>query len=137
MEMSCCGLTVNVDTSGLDLNPDGMYGPDYSLNEQDTGRRWVDGKKIYQKTVDCGALPNSTSKLTAHGIANMDHLVHMTGMAEHPGNNFIILPHSGMPSVSNNVGMYATKTNAVTYTYANNTHYTRSYLTLWYTCTDR
>ena len=34
----------------------------YSTSEQDTGLTWIDGKKIYQKTINCGTLPNTTSK---------------------------------------------------------------------------
>ena len=33
-----------------DLPPSG--GVDYSLTEQDTGLKWIDGKKIYQKSVE-------------------------------------------------------------------------------------
>lgn len=32
----------------------GKGGIDYSLEEQDTGLKWIDGKTIYSKTIDCG-----------------------------------------------------------------------------------
>ena len=32
----------------------GKGGVDYSTEEQDTGLKWIDGKTIYSKTIDCG-----------------------------------------------------------------------------------
>ncbi len=40
-------------------------GVNYSTTEQNTGRKWIDGKDIYQLTIDCGesglTIPNGTS----------------------------------------------------------------------------
>ena len=47
---------------------------DYSLNEQIVGR-WIDGKPIYQKTIDFGALPNNTTKTVNHNISDIDMIV--------------------------------------------------------------
>ncbi len=33
---------------------------DYTTTEEDTGRRWIDGRTIYRKTIDWGAMPNAT-----------------------------------------------------------------------------
>lgn len=41
---------------------------DFTTAEQDTGVKWVDGRTIYRKTIDVGALPNTTSKSVAHGV---------------------------------------------------------------------
>lgn len=54
----------------------GGYGIDYSLNEQATGKKWVDGKPIYQKTIELTA--NDTwVDLTA---LNIDTIVDYSGM---------------------------------------------------------
>jgi len=53
---------------------------DYSTTEKIVGT-WIDGKPIYQKTVDCGALPNNASKAIPINITNLDIIVDMTGMA--------------------------------------------------------
>lgn len=46
--------------------------PQYQLNtEVLTSERWIDGRPIYRKTIDFGALPNNTSKAVAHGISNI------------------------------------------------------------------
>lgn len=47
----------------------------YSLVEQDTGTRWIDGSIIYKKTINFGALPNNTQKDVAHGITNLKYVV--------------------------------------------------------------
>lgn len=43
----------------------------YSYEERLVGT-WVDGKPLYEKTVDFGNLPNATSKEVPHGIENVD-----------------------------------------------------------------
>lgn len=53
----------------------------YSTNEQFTGKYWIDGKKIYQKTVDFGALPNATSKSVNHNIGNLNKILNVVCVA--------------------------------------------------------
>ena len=48
---------------------------DYSTSEVDTGFTWVDGKHIYKKTINFGALPNATTKTVVHGVSNFGYLV--------------------------------------------------------------
>lgn len=50
----------------------------YSTTEQVVGE-WIDGKPLYQKVVDFGALPNSTTKKVAHGISNLGELIFIMG----------------------------------------------------------
>ena len=33
-----------------------------------TGGKWIDGKPIYRKVIDCGALPNNTTKYVTTGL---------------------------------------------------------------------
>ena len=47
----------------------------YSTTEVDTGFTWIDGKHIYKKTIDFGALPNATNKKVNHGISNLDRVI--------------------------------------------------------------
>lgn len=54
----------------------------FSASEQDSGRRWIDGSTIYFKYVDCGTLPNATTKSVAHGITNLDLVIEAKGMAD-------------------------------------------------------
>lgn len=49
--------------------------PKYELNlEILTTERWIDGKPIYRKTINCGALPNNNTKLVDHGITGYEML---------------------------------------------------------------
>lgn len=68
------------------LADDGQYKPvsggggiDYSTTEQWTGLRWIDGKKIYQKTVVQGKLAGINQALTTpHHIQNMAECIGYT-----------------------------------------------------------
>ena len=46
--------------------------PAYSTDEVLTAERWKDGKPLYKKTIEFGALPNNTTKTVAHNISNME-----------------------------------------------------------------
>lgn len=39
--------------------------PSYSTNEVLTSERWTDGRPVYKRTIDCGYLPNTTTKYVA------------------------------------------------------------------------
>lgn len=52
-----------------------QYGSTHSATEQLTGDIWIDGKSIYKKTINIGALPNSTNKSTAHGITGLTSII--------------------------------------------------------------
>lgn len=71
-------------------------GIDYSTTEQNTGIKWIDGKEIYSKTIDCGTLPDNTSKLVAAGLSNVT-VVKIEGVAI--GESSIPLPHISTNSV--------------------------------------
>lgn len=46
----------------------------YSTSEHVVGK-WIDGKPLYEKTIDCGALPLSTGKTVSHGITGISAVV--------------------------------------------------------------
>lgn len=52
----------------------------YSTNELIIGT-WIDGKPIYRKVVDFGALPGNTQKGVNHGVQNIDIIINMYGFA--------------------------------------------------------
>lgn len=56
--------------------------PDFSTTEHATGSKWIDGKEIYRKVIDTGALPNATTKSVAHGIIGLDTIVKLYGVAK-------------------------------------------------------
>lgn len=109
---------------------------DYSTTEHIVGS-WIDGKPVYQKTIDCGALPNNTNKSIAHGISNFKQLIGLKGNAKSSA-NFIVIPHESPydPSTGEySIGCYATTTNIVLQTKQNLSSYTASYVSIQYTKT--
>ncbi len=50
-------------------------GCDYSTSEVDTGQRWIDGKKIYRKTVQCTITSTTADQATPHGITNLSNII--------------------------------------------------------------
>ena len=71
-------LTIPLPYCGVELVSNGSNGWDIlwisdmsdSPNETYTGAISADYKRVIAKNVSCGALPNSTTKNTAHGLAN-------------------------------------------------------------------
>lgn len=57
------------------------FSENYSTTEIDTGYTWIDGSKIYKKTIYCGQMPNNAIVTIQHGITNMDMVVGMGGNA--------------------------------------------------------
>ncbi len=53
----------------------------YSTSEQATGMIWTDGRQIYRKVVDFGALPNNTSKTVNHGISSIKEVISINSVA--------------------------------------------------------
>lgn len=105
----------------------------YSTEEKKIGY-WTDGKPLYQKTIDCGALPNNTTKTIAHNISNIDYSVIIRGSAKNP-NNGIEIP---LPYVYGNtrcLQTYINDTNIVLISTENMSVYTKSYVTIQYTKT--
>ena len=100
----------------------------YSTNEVKTGGKWIDGKPIYRKTIDCGALPNNTSKTVAHGISNLEKAIMVSGFAINNNWEFIYIPHALY-------GFYINKTNIVMNTTFDYSSYTETYITIEYTKT--
>jgi len=56
--------------------------PNYSTSEIDTGATWIDGRKIYKKTINYGQYPAQKDNPVgvAHGISNLDKVVKMEGI---------------------------------------------------------
>ena len=55
----------------------------FSLEEKIVGK-WIDGKPLYQKTINFGSLPNNTTKDVAHGVSNLKLMVECWGIATNP-----------------------------------------------------
>lgn len=77
------------------LGADAMSNQNYSTSEIDTGTTWIDGKKIYKKTIDCGAQPtnNFTSKDIPLNIPNFEKAIKIEGIMFDDYNEAYPLPY--------------------------------------------
>lgn len=53
----------------------------YSTTEQVVGT-WIDGKPVYEKTIDCGAISANTWNQTATGVDNIDNVISIGGFVK-------------------------------------------------------
>ena len=106
----------------------------YSQNETDTGKIWIDGKKIYRKVINCGALPDNKEKETPHNIKDYDTFLSIRGIAIYrQAKSFISLPFSAQGNESIKITILGE--NIVIGTYIVRQYFTESYAILEYTKT--
>ena len=107
----------------------------YSTEEVKTGGTWIDGKPIYRKVIDCGALPSITSKNVVTGLDfTVCNVVKMEGFAKNvrtsDSTDIINIPYS------NEVLLSTTKTGHLSvYASKDFSNFSQSYVTLEYTKT--
>lgn len=106
------------------------FGENYSTTEIDTGFTWIDGKTIYRKTIDTGALPNNTYKDVQLNISNLSKIIKFEGYAWSSTQN-IPLPFSANSPYL--VEVSASNTNVRIYTFTDRSSFTESYITIYYT----
>ncbi len=110
----------------------------YSTEEKVVGT-WIDGKPIYQKTIDCGALPNNTEKTINNVVPNeILQIIDIRGFIYHyNGTDYF---RSTLPTVNwytsanADVGIYVKNRDLIIRTFTNLSVYT-GYATLQYTKT--
>ena len=132
------GLSLAMDKSALGEGGGSAPGIDYSLEEQWTGRLWVDGKKIYQRTVICPALPNNKTSYHPLNIQGLDMLVDLWGTSKSDV-SFLPLPHAGTTS---QVALLLSRVSAdeQNIRFTSNSNYavhSDVFVTVQYTCIDR
>ena len=105
----------------------------YSTNETVIGT-WIDGKPIYRKVIDFGALPNGTIKSVAHNITNLDIITKLYGVANNDSNKTCLpLPSGNSPSVANSIYLYILGKDVNVDCGVNASSYNRSYIIIEYT----
>lgn len=108
---------------------------DYSATEKVIGK-WIDGKPVYRKVINTGALPDGTTyyswKEVAHGISNLGTVVKIYGSAT-DGSNILPLPHVSSAQTAENVRVSLSGTNIFISDGTNRASYTSSYIILEYT----
>ena len=109
-------------------------GEKYSTTERKVGT-WIDGKPVYQKTIDCGALPNSTNKTVAHNVSNINIIVRAFGFAVNADHQSMFLSYVSANALGENVGYFADRTNIYIGDGYNWSSFTKTYITIQYTKT--
>lgn len=126
------GLTENQQENVLNTINENLS---YSTAEHKTGKKWIDGKDIWSATVDCGALPNATSKTVSHGIANIDRITKVECNSSTNAGLVIPIPYTPLDILGNGVGLSVDKTSIYIGTGVDRSNFTSTYCTLEYTKT--
>lgn len=120
----------SADTDRVPVNP--LI--EYTLKEQVVGY-WVNGKPLYRKTIDIGALPNNSTKTVAHGISDVEFVPEIFGSAKREGANAVYVPIPFTDAGSNNsIKVYCDNQNIEIQTGSNRSDMT-GYVTISYTKT--
>lgn len=78
----------------------------YSTNEVKTGGKWIDGKPIYRKVVDFGALPNASEKTVTFDAISDDTFVSITAIAKSSNGTVINIPYTDVNNIKANITYY-------------------------------
>lgn len=106
---------------------------DYSTDEKVVGT-WINGKPLYQKTIDCGALPNATEKRVTTELSNII-VRRIWGYSRKDNAATVNLPHSSPGLLTQNIEMeYGYSDNSIVIvTQLDRRTFTETYVTLQYT----
>ena len=110
---------------------------DYSTSEVNTGVKWIDGKDIYFKVIDLGALPNATNKTVLHGITNISRWIKIVGVANNTndGSGFSIPVVYDGNNAGSNTRMNVTSTGVFLESNTDRSSFNDCYAILYYTKT--
>ena len=105
---------------------------DRSTSEVDTGMKWIDGRTIYQKTFEMGGLKVAGKTTKPHGIKKLDMVINIRGIAKEDSIGATInLPHAA-DQQAYAVTVYADNNNINIQTYADQSGYRTSFVTIQY-----
>lgn len=135
---SSSNITKRVPASGI--VPDGTvtavktaFGGNYSTSEVDTGFTWVDGKPIYKKTINFGALPNTGGKNFAHGISGLSMVIrHETVTHTADSQDFFPVPLASVVGIGSQIQITFTATSIQVQSGTTNRSSHSMYVTLYY-----
>lgn len=101
---------------------------------------WVDGRPVYQKTINFGALPNAAPKSVNHGISSLGNIVDAFGVFWNSSKVTGTIPYnsvnqSGQSGTNSTVAMHLNTTQVVLVTFIDLSSYTNCYITVKYTKT--
>ena len=124
---------IQVDTTIYDVPRGGESSHNYSTTEHVVGT-WIDGKNIYEKTIDCGYLPNNSTKNIPHGISDLSKIISWDGGIITDSGAYTPIPYVHTDGIQYAVSVLATDTNISISTKTNRSTW-YAYITLKYTHT--
>ena len=130
--------TTDVAGSG-NWGTDGIPTHHYSTSEKVIGT-WLDGKTLYEKTIDCGALPNQATKTIAHNV-NFDFIVNAFGTAQDTTTKQVFpIPFTNSAqrggtydTTDSQIMLFITTTDITLRTWVNRSNFNKTYVTIQYT----
>lgn len=122
------------DADGEVIYPQTISDMDYSTSEQDTGCKWIDGKKIYKKTFSF-TLANAEATTVNHGINNFGLLIRYEGTVVQSDTKKVPIPRT-LANLNYQIGLEGITTTSFEIDVGNNgPRGKQAYITLWYTKT--
>ena len=120
-------LNGNVPTFANTFNKSDLY----STDEQLIGR-WIDGKPIYQKVINCGATPSRACTFP-HGISNLETVVLLRGIGR-VNERWDFLPYPTPDSITYQVRLDILKSGNIRFSYGSGADlYQEVYVIIQYT----
>lgn len=130
------GIQIGIDSSLLGNGGGNGGGINYSFEEQSTGLTWVDGKKIYQKTIEYTGLKSGGETGIPLGVENIDNVIQSWGIGIDSALGWWVnVPHVHF-NPSSGVTLWCDRNNCYLGSGYNRSNHT-FYITVQYTCTDR
>jgi hypothetical protein len=106
----------------------------FTTTEQKTGGTWTDGKPIYRKVIDFGALPNAGDKSVNHNISNLNKMISIKGTSAN-GIQVFPIPFVNPSGIQYQIAIFTTVTQITIRTGYDRRDFTNTRIILEYTKT--
>lgn len=110
----------------------------YSTTEKVVGT-WIDGKPLYRKVINFGALPNASQKKVQHGISNMEWVVNAWAVSKRTNQDnthtWFPINQARADAYENNIGLWVEDTDITIQTGIDRSTSLETYVILEYTKT--
>lgn len=115
-------------------------GWEYSYNEKATGDIWINGQKIYRKTIRYeGPLPATNGEISfPHNISELRYMINIFGNTINTTDvEELVLPYVDAYEPANNIGLSVDRSNITVSVASARAAFIETYITMEYVCYDR
>ena len=85
-----------------------VRGGTYATSEVNTGNTWIDGKPIYRKVIEFGALPNAAGRSVNTGLSNVNEIVNVYALGKASNGTYLVIPYISTGATTYNIQMNVT-----------------------------